>query len=364
MNKFILLLAVLTSLILSGCNMLPPEDTQDNSQNDSLQGALGDALAGALEEDSSQGTEYTVVNEGRFNFSVPTDYTSSDIANVFMSSDGTLFMGINAVSSIGSEEPDSVYLSILDLYKDSGTITDSAAELKDFVSIDGTECRYGYAKIAMNDTSYSYIGIIVAPNKNLLISIMAQSLSEDDLSSDIMDQLRDSIEFTVSTGDELTGNTIVNANDGSELVLNSDGTYNYYQTESAHDDNYYSGSYEVYYGNDAFEKLVSMTEYGYTEDELTAALKNGMNGYTLMSDNSRLTFDDEGNIAAAEAGSHHISLDSFHLLILTHKASVIGGVEEPLDNVAVPFLGYYMPELSGFDSLNLNTVTSQFWEMR
>ncbi len=358
MRKILIILLALAILAFPACN-----NGQDDVAPESSEGSLQAAFDGVLTQEESNG-EFQTVDEGRFTFSVPAEYIESDVANVFSSSDGMYYIGINAVSSLGSQDEDSLYSSMLEVFNGSGTITDSSENLSDFVSSDGTECRYGYAIISMDDTSYSYIEIIMAPSKNILITTMCQALDEERLSAEEMSQLRNSIEFTVATGDELTANTLINGNDGSELVLNGDGTYNYYQAQGVHDDNYYSGSYEVYYGSAANEKLVAMQEYGYTEEELDTALKNSMDSYSLMSEDMGIILDDNAELALAETESYHVSLDSFHLLILTHENSVVGGVEEPLDNVVVPFLGYYIPELGGYDSLNLNTVSAQFWEVK
>ena len=56
-------------------------------------------------------------------------------------------------------------------------------------------------------------------------------------------------------------------------------SYRYYRSEDDHENQYYEGVYEVYYGQTAVDKVVSMTEYGLTEEELNQVLSANMNGY-------------------------------------------------------------------------------------
>ncbi len=301
-------------------------------------------------------------DEGRFTFSVPSGYTSRDQSFSFFTDAGDAALGINAVSALGSSELDEIMPALLEVFASSGEIVNSSKELSDFVSLDGSACKYGWAEIAMTDTTYAYMEFIMAPSKNLLISTMYQAQSQQGLMPDDLAVLRNSIEFSIGTQDEITGGTFVNQNDFSELVLNSDSTYNYYQTTGEHSDNYYSGTYEVFYGSDATEKLISMKDYGYTAEELDTTLKNNMNGYVLMSDNSMPIIGEDGELTSSASDMYFICEDTFYLMILTHETATIDGATEDLGSVVVPFLGYYMPDLGGFDSLNLNTVSNQFWE--
>ena len=80
--------------------------------------------------------------------------------------------------------------------------------------------------------------------------------------------------------DYITGNTFIGGDD-SELCLKEDGSFDYYQVVEEHDGPRYVGTYEVYYGQDAIDKVVSMSEYGVTEEELEQTLSANMNGYKV-----------------------------------------------------------------------------------
>lgn len=58
------------------------------------------------------------------------------------------------------------------------------------------------------------------------------------------------------------------ANDGSLLELNADGTFKWYQDPDDKTDNYYSGTYRVYNGQAAIENIAKeFAEYNFTEKE-------------------------------------------------------------------------------------------------
>ena len=68
--------------------------------------------------------------------------------------------------------------------------------------------------------------------------------------------------------DEFTGNSF-RASDGSVIYFEEEGGFVWYQDDSDHSDNYYSGTYDVYFGEEAEDYIVNdLAEYGVTEEEL------------------------------------------------------------------------------------------------
>lgn len=57
--------------------------------------------------------------------------------------------------------------------------------------------------------------------------------------------------------------------DGSMIYFEEDGSFIWYQSDEDHDDNYYTGTYDVYMGEDAYDYIIyDLSEYGITEEEL------------------------------------------------------------------------------------------------
>ena len=107
------------------------------------------------------------------------------------------------------------------------------------------------------------IDVLIVPQKNTVVTFAGQSPSENDLSVDVRD-ITKTASFNIAAGDYISGNTFI-AKDGSELCLGSDGEFIYYQSEEDHNKPYCTGTYEVYYGQEAFDKLSTMEEYGLTK---------------------------------------------------------------------------------------------------
>jgi len=88
------------------------------------------------------------------------------------------------------------------------------------------------------------------------------------------------------------------ANDGSVIFLYDDETFIWYKEDGVYDDNYYTGNYEVYKGEEAIEYVANnLVLYGVTESEQRQLIKNkkiddAMNNYyVIVLDNEYLTLD-------------------------------------------------------------------------
>ena len=123
-------------------------------------------------------------------------------------------------------------------------------------------------------------------------------------------------------------NTSWNAkNDGSEMVFTTD-TINWYQTDGAHDDNYYSGTYKLYTGKDAVNFLVNdLSEYGYTLDEINAVF-------------SRNEYYDESN---------------FIIIDVNYDYAIVNGTKNTPIRPHVPYLGFVLQDGTYLDIANMNT---------
>lgn len=90
----------------------------------------------------------------------------------------------------------------------------------------------------------------------------------DDYDDDTYDDDDDDYDDTDVTVNTFAGYSYV-CGDGSVCYFEEDGTFIWYQSDDNHDDNYYEGTYDVYYGEDAIEFVTEdLAEYSVTEDEL------------------------------------------------------------------------------------------------
>lgn len=371
---YILIPVVLSMSVLTGCMGLITAVTQVTQEIMDDQDFFEEEERESSESYSEQEEdipesiiEYTVVDEGRFEFSVPSDYEPMESGLSFWSPDNDFAIGINGVSQMGSEEPEVLFEQLVEFYREeSQEVLEYSDGLSEFTSLDGSECFVGDITVEMSGPTFNYTRVVMIPNKNLMITVTHQAIEKEDLDPEILENLVMSLNFTLFEEDEISEYTFVGQDNGSEFVFNNDGSVQYYKSENIHDDNYFEGSYEVLRGEDAINELIAMTEYGYTQEELEMVMKQSMDSYSLMADRDSMTYseDENGDLVAETTGSYFVCEDSFYLVKITWNYSKIDGVEEQMEEVLVPFLGHYIEELDSFDCLNLNTVSTQLWERK
>lgn len=115
--------------------------------------------------------------------------------------------------------------------------------------------------------------------------------------------------------------------DQSILYLNKDKTYTWYQDDSTKSDNFYSGTYEFYTGNNAIIYITdNLKEYGLTEEEQRGFIQSG--GYKLK---------------------------DYYLIILKCDKVVINGKEQILENNTIYYYGFYKEYQKYLDLVNMGT---------
>lgn len=124
------------------------------------------------------------------------------------------------------------------------------------------------------------------------------------------------------------------AGDGSLLELHSDGSFVWYQDPKVTDDYYYSGTYEVYMGQEAYDHVTkNLSSYGVTGPELDDV------------------FDRNSDY----------SLENFCCLVLTNEELIIDK-ENTLDSPGdTPCYGFYFEDKQYLDIANMNTGT--YWAL-
>lgn len=115
--------------------------------------------------------------------------------------------------------------------------------------------------------------------------------------------------------------------DNSVLYLNKDKTYSWYRDDKVHTDNFYSGKYDFYTGDDAINYIANnLKEYGITKEEQQQLFRNGS-----------------------------YQLKDYYLIILECDTSMIGGKNETPENSLIYYYGFYNEIKNRFDLINMNT---------
>lgn len=116
-------------------------------------------------------------------------------------------------------------------------------------------------------------------------------------------------------------------NDNSVLYLNKDLTYTWYQNDTVHNDNYYSGTYRFYTGDEAIAYItINLEEYGLTREEQEDVIEN-----------------------------RGADLEDYYLIILNCEKTVVNGTESSPENNTVYYYGLYEENRQYLDLVNMNT---------
>lgn len=322
--------------------------------------------ATALSEGTEQGHaagKVTYSTQG-VAFTVSAGWTQIDGTDLFVTENRKEAYGLNGVSALGSYTPQEFYENLVEYYRASNQFTDLEApeEMTSWISNDGVACQL--ADLTGHQESVIYCTkLVIAPQKNMVLTFCGQA-SEDQV-DDVnvvwrsLNGLCESLTFEVGNQDYISGNTFL-CGDGSQVCLQNDGSYRYYRSEDDHENQYYEGVYEVYYGQAAVDKVVSMTEYGLTEEELNQVLSANMNGYVPGGSTPDDYLYYEGVLEDTRE-RYTVCLDTFYAVILHNQRLVYSPENVREGGNSTLYIGFYIPELEMADLTNCNAMSHTQW---
>lgn len=161
------------------------------------------------------------------------------------------------------------------------------------------------------------------------------------------------------------GNRFVVLNDDSEIQMDEDGSFIYYRTKEEYDGDYYKGTYEAYHGQEALDKVVSLEQYGITEEEIDRVIDSTIeSGYRLgdVSGQNSMFYMLENYTGEkySNAETYDVDKDVFYCIILHNDILYMDGKEEEIEYDTV-YIGYYIEEEGMIDLLNIGTANSAVW---
>ncbi len=373
MKKISLLLALsLTAASLSGCGFI---DEFKKSYKEALKESIREEIAAEIgsstenddendhtEDFSDQNSENetgnsgsTLCTVGNISFEVKSDWEPIDIDGFegsFAEDGGKAVYQLQGSSALGSYEPQGFFDYLVDYYGESHEVTYSDDTLSNHTAPDGTECLVGRIEL-LKDKVIFCIDVLIAEDKNTVLTFAAQCAETSEPATDIR-EVTETACFNIGTDDMLSGRRFTTSND-TAMYLEEDGTFRYCESASDPDNAYFAGTYEVFRGQEAIDKLASMTDYGLTEEELESTLAANMNGYSVGGSMPYDYFDD----SSSEEG-YHICKDTFYALVMDTETLYEDGTEAPAE-ATVLYFGYYVEELGIFDLLNANSVSYSQW---
>ena len=123
----------------------------------------------------------------------------------------------------------------------------------------------------------------------------------------------------------------VEVDSDSFLVFDNSRTFHYYREYDNQDGDYYTGTYEIYVGEDAMEYITEdLEEYGVTEEEINDFIDR----------------------------NEEYTLDNLICIVLYNESCIVDGEETFDHTVMTPYFGYYLVEgdAVGLDIANMNAA--------
>ncbi len=300
-------------------------------------------------------------------FEVPADWTQAEGSDLFYTEDSRQVYGLNGASPLGSYTPQAFFEELTVYYQTGGEFDrlDLPEALSPWQSKDGTAC-YTTDLTGYHGSILYCTKIIIAPQKNLVLTFCAQA-NADDVEDpapvwETLNTLCSSLTFEVGSQDYISGNTFL-CGDGSQLCLEEDGSFRYYQSADDHENQYYEGIYEVYYGQAALEQIASMTEYGLTMEELEQVLSMNRNGYIPGGSSPADYLYGTGELEDNRT-RYSVCLDTFYAVILNNQRLVQTPDQVTEGGNRVLYLGYYLPDLELADMTNANAASHTQWQLQ
>lgn len=364
-SKFLAAAAIAMSIMTTGC--------AGNKQISKIRRAFDEAQAeksafesSAAENDVDENTESVALTHectiDNVSFRIDEDWEKyDDKEGAFVSQNGkavAIYM-LQGVSHLGSFTPEEFYKILLDTYGEEREIISSDAAMSDFVTADAIPAKI--ARIEMTDgNSLYFVDVLIVPQKNTVVTFAANAVKKSYMPIDLR-EITNTAKINIATEDCISGNTFT-VGDGSELCLKDNGEFIYYQSETDHDKAYRTGKYEVYRGQAAIDKVDSMRDYGLTKEEQEQFLSNYMNGYRLGG-STPADFIDPENYYNSD-NLYHICQDSYYAVILHNEKLVESGNTSDMDNSALLYIGFYIPEIELADMINAAAAYYSEWTLK
>jgi len=349
-----IIVASLITLNFTGCNIFKDAVKEFSDEISKKAEELEDSSENKSNNKTSANSKQTCT-VGNVSFEVPSDWIEmSEYEGSFTSSDKKSAYQIQGESELGNFEPEEFYSNLCDTYSSTYNIVNKE-KLSSIKTADDTSCFVGRIKMTGKNILFN-IDVLIAPDKNTVITFASQCAEENEPDTDIREVTK-TVSFNIGIEDMASGRKFT-ISQGTEIHLNDDGTFKYFETSGDPESSYFEGNYEVYYGQAAFDKLVSMKEYGLTEDELEHTLSANMNGYKIGGSRPMDYIEDSQN--SSDEKFYRICRDTFYVIIMNTKTLTKDGNISYVDGTAL-YMGYYIPEIEQFDLLSVNTYTYTQW---
>lgn len=299
-----------------------------------------DYFTGDKEKAGSNEPSYSIVYKERFSYEIEDTWktkSTTDGESVYVDSTSVnqMYKCTSVINDRG-EVPAITFTSL------KLTIADDAEIYKPLSSIktdpNGVEYKTSCIKYSEGKRHlFSYF--VFCEEKNLIVIFQGQSDTDDyvDDTFERLERMANSITFK-EMPDVVTGKTFEATSTSTSLSyvidLSEDGTYKLYEKTESSNIEYISGTYQIFRGMEAVEKVDSMTEYGLTKNEQIT---------TMITDK--------------------FFFDQYYAIIFHVDSMVSEGKEEKYEDVTKLYIGTADQTGSSLAVFSCNDIAYEEWKL-
>lgn len=289
-----------------------------------------------------------------------------DVKGAFVDEQKKIGYRIRGVSALGSDPTDAFFEEMKGHLETLDHVLAEPEALEDWVGADGTKGQTISMEAMMDNRVYLRQETILMPDKNLAVSLAAEYTDEahaDEVRRNLLN-LRDSLTVQIGEQDYISNN-IFGAGDGSQLCLKEDGSFYYYQDKADHSQNYFAGTYEVYYGEEAYEYLSGDEALGLSREALEAVVTSNMDGYRIQDggagDMARILEEMGITEPSGTTELYRICKDTFYAVILHNDTLILTDGQTEDGGYDSIYIGFYLPELNAVNVANTGSGNYHTW---
>ena len=288
---------------------------------------------------SEKQPEYVTVTEDRFSYEIKSSwdsYTDDEGKTVYAerTTKDVLYKCSMVMNDYRmSAETTSLALNIATLFPEAEIVDNLSAEKSD---PNGVKYKTASAKYTQGKTTlFSYL--IFCEEKHLIVIFQGQCKKERHVESTLgtLTKMANSITF-IDPPDMLSGRTFKvtpsMGNDTHYMILPADGTFKMCKKLENADTEYVGGTYQVFRGEEALQKVASMEEYGLTVTEQVRTMINSIEFY-----------------------------DQYYAVVFKIDTVVSDGKEEHHDNLTKLYVGTTDDTGACFDFFSCNDIIYEEW---
>ncbi len=309
---------------------------------------------GGLEENSKDTMSYTV--QQKVTYEVDRKWTLSDTEwGAFFDENEEYLYQVLMIYYLGEHTVDSFYEYFLSECEKSGEGVNVVTQPEPFVTADGLDAYVGRVEMETNGL-FHIMDVLIIPDKNIAVILESMSTNDEAPDTDIR-EITETVTIPYGNEDYITGYTFT-TNYGTEIVLDEYGEYKEYSEAGNYDGQYSTGTYEVFYGDEAIEELVAM-DIGFEADVLNHSILTNGNGHRLGYGHAPAYLEGETEV---DENYYHVCKDTF-CTIVTKEDWIVkeDGTREKGQGFYVVRVCFYLYEVDTLDIANAHTGDVEQW---